>query len=260
VVLREGDDAPGLGAGVTFDAGFDRVVIDSASRLTFLGTVAGTGVDATNDTGIWSERSGSLAIEYREGDPAGSIGAGVVFDRFRSPIITADGDLMFTSDLIGTGIDATNDSALWTDRFGSLALLGQTGAQAPDLAIGVLFDDFDGYTMSDEGFYAFDVDLRGAGVDASNDGALYVGFDDDPKLLLREGELFDGKTILRFGDVLTFASGDVTRQLRGNQFVFAVTFTDGSSGVYVTTIPEPGTVGLLALGGVGVLGRRRREA
>jgi hypothetical protein len=39
--------------------------------------------------------------------------------------------------------------------------------------------------------------------------------------------------------------------LDGNQFAFRANFSDGSSGIYLATIPEPATLPLLAvLGGV----------
>ncbi len=78
---------------------------------------------------------------------------------------------------------------------------------------------------------------------------LFAWRDDQIVRLLGPGDTLDDKTVtlVRMTD-----SG-----LDGDEIAVAVSF-DGSSAIYVLTIPEPATLSLLALGALAVLGRRKR--
>jgi hypothetical protein len=69
--------------------------------------------------------------------------------------------------------------------------------------------------------------------------------------IVSAGDTLDGKTV----SSLSF-SGD--RPLSGDQLVFTANFTDGSMGLFLASVPEPGfaTIALLA---VGIASRRRRR-
>ena len=54
-------------------------VINDAGRAAFRANLAGSGVDATNNQGIWSEGSGSLALVARTGSAAPGVPDGVNF-------------------------------------------------------------------------------------------------------------------------------------------------------------------------------------
>ena len=62
---------------------------------------------------------------------------------------------------------------------------------------------------------------------------------------VREGELFDvGGGDLRVIDRLSFSSGSGFNDAR--QVAFQASFTDGSNGVFVTLVPEPGCGAVVA--------------
>ncbi len=77
-VAREGTDGnlgPGLGTGVVFGTGafpfgdsFFTPTINGAGEVAFAGIVTGTGVDSTNDRGLWASTGGTLQLIVREGD------------------------------------------------------------------------------------------------------------------------------------------------------------------------------------------------
>lgn len=70
-IAVSGQAAPGLKAGVVFGDLSD-LRLDTAGRAAFWAELKGTGVTGTNDGSVWSDRSGALALVFREG---GAIGA-----------------------------------------------------------------------------------------------------------------------------------------------------------------------------------------
>ena len=54
-------------------------VINDAGQVAFRANLAGSGVDSTNNQGIWSEGSGSLALVARTGSAAPGAPDGVNF-------------------------------------------------------------------------------------------------------------------------------------------------------------------------------------
>jgi hypothetical protein len=67
LVVREGSEAPGAGAGINFQ-GFSDLVLNNAGQTAFAATLTGTGVSATNDGGIWVQGlDGQLRLVAREG-------------------------------------------------------------------------------------------------------------------------------------------------------------------------------------------------
>src|SRR5690606_31296980 len=77
--------------------------------------LAGSGVSSANDTGIWSEGSGSLQLIAREGDVAPGVPGEVRFKTFFSDIIhlNSAGQTAFVATLEGTGIGDANDQGIW---------------------------------------------------------------------------------------------------------------------------------------------------
>jgi hypothetical protein len=85
------------------------------------------------------------------------------------------------------------------------------------------------------------------------------------QLVARSGELFE----VRPGDFRTISSmttadfNDGARNQydffnNAGQFVFGMTFTDGSSGVFVAHVPEPSSFVLTVFGGILAVRRRGR--
>lgn len=70
-----------------------------------------------NDTGLWSEGSGGLALVAREGDAAPGAGA-AVFDQFVASVINSAGEAVFMADLrtgaTGPVVDGSNNRGLWS--------------------------------------------------------------------------------------------------------------------------------------------------
>jgi hypothetical protein len=123
VVVREGDSAPGTGG--TF-ASFDRsnTLIDPSDHIAFFGTLRGTGINSTNDNGIWSTAQG-LQTVVREGQQAPGLPVGASFLTFDQLATNSSGQVAFMAEmsgLLGSGIFAE-------DRHGNLRAIAAPGLQ-----------------------------------------------------------------------------------------------------------------------------------
>jgi hypothetical protein len=76
-VVLTGQTAPGTAAGVSF-SDLRRPTVNDNGDVVFRSTVQGSGVDTTNDTGIWLRRNGTLGIVARE-NGATPLGGGLSF-------------------------------------------------------------------------------------------------------------------------------------------------------------------------------------
>jgi hypothetical protein len=80
---------------------------------------------------------------------------------------------------------------------------------------------------------------------------LAVGLGKPSDTILSVGDAFMGSTVTE----LDFQSGGLSES---NQLAFYAALADGRSGIYVTTVPEPAALGMVA--GMAMLLRRRRLA
>ena len=174
LVAREGDAAPGTAAGVNFSF-VNPPVLNGAGQSAFRGFIAGSGVDSTNDRGIWSEGGGAgLALVAREGDAAPGTAAGVNFSFVNSPVLNGAGQTAFVGSITGLGVDSTNDSGIWSEGGGSgLALVARTGRAAPGTGDGVNFSFVNPPVLNGAGQTAFFGSLTGSGVTAANDRGIW---------------------------------------------------------------------------------------
>jgi len=130
----DGPFGPGLGVGVTFsqfttaDLGqFEdgTPTLNGAGQSIFLATLSGPGiVPGVNDTGIWTDRGGSLTLLARTGDPAPDTAPGVTFAGFfRQPLLSDSGKAAFMAVITGPGVTNDNNDGLWTEGPGTVSLL-----------------------------------------------------------------------------------------------------------------------------------------
>ncbi len=82
--MREGDQAPGMADGVTFDLLLPLFlevdpVLNGATRTAFYATLVRPEVATSSDVGLWSNTAGSLALLAQEGDQAPGTPPGVTF-------------------------------------------------------------------------------------------------------------------------------------------------------------------------------------
>lgn len=149
LVAREGGQVPNEQLGVVFDRR-PSVRFNNNDHIAFLATLGGKGIDESNDEGIWSNRSGELAVVLREGWAAPGTEAGTVFGK-----VLADGNLgrhgptfwpdsssrlafndsdqiAIKASLQGASITRANAEGIWSERDGTLQLVVRESAAAPE--------------------------------------------------------------------------------------------------------------------------------
>jgi hypothetical protein len=124
--------------------------------------------------------------------------------------------------------------------------------------------------LNGAGQIAFAAKLTHPGVNLRNDYGIWAeSIDGELTLIVRTGELLevapgDFRTIDRFQFIGSSGNQDGRNSLfneRG-QLAFGATFTDGTSGIFVSNavaIPEPAALGLLLVGVMFLIGRRSRS-
>lgn len=127
-VVLEGQTAPGISGGATFDEFSSS--IGKNGRVAFRASVT-AGADTLS--GIWAEgASGQLQLVAREGDPAPGCEAGVTFMSLDAPIVGSDGAVMFQADVNGW------DYGVWYEKTGGVTKAicsGEPGATIPGATI-----------------------------------------------------------------------------------------------------------------------------
>lgn len=263
LVAREGAAAPGV-ASADFDMLSPQPALAAGGSLAFESKLVGAGVTAgVDDAGLWrSDGSGGLELAVQRGDPAPGAAGGSFLD-FTAPTLNGSRQLVFFATLSGTA--ASGDTGLWlADDDGSILLLAREGDGALDLPAGVVFDNFVSPVINARGQVVFGAGLRGAGVDASNDYALFaVDAAGALHLVVRSGDSIevgpgDSRTLMVAGTHLGLDERAGLRSLNDSgELAVTLLFTDSSSGVFVAIVPEPGTGLLLGLG-LALLARPRR--
>ncbi len=283
LVAREGDPAPGIQVPMTHVSFLPQGALTPFSSVDM--NSAGTVVFAASAppvTGIWSGDASGLHLIAADGQQAPGLANGDVF-AFQAfalrysfalipPLINAQGAVAFQANLDGTDITSTNNTAIFAGLPGNLHPIVQAGTQAPGAPAGTTFLKL-GLSL---GPAYPDVGLNGLGQVAFaaqlTDGTFGV-WGTDRGGILRE--------VMHSGDVLQVAPGDY-RTVSGvaflggsgnsdgrasgfsdnGQLAFWASFTDGSSGIFVSdalAVPEPATLTLAALALVMATGVWRRN-
>lgn len=167
------------------------------TRFLFLAVGMVMALAAHPAPGAITFRTVALTGQQAAGLPTGT--SYLSFDRLQ---LNDSGQTAFVARLIGNGVTSANDSAIYAEvRDTGLQVVARTGDQAPGLPIGVSYSSFydsvpagsSGMRFNDAGKVAYPVKLSGAGVDNTNDTAIYSNRDGNtPAVLARAGEQAPG--------------------------------------------------------------------
>ncbi|BBO31860.1 DUF7453 family protein [Lacipirellula parvula] len=196
IVAQTGDSAPGTtGQFSTFFITADGPsppVLNNAGRVAFSATLTNNfgGVTAPNDTGVWSDGGGALALVAREGSAAPGGPAGALFRRAANPVINSSGAVAFGGLLRENvaGVTLDSNSGIWSNAGGPLQMIAREGTQAVDTPAGVDFATLIDLTLNNAGQTAFRGTVRGAGVDATNEPGIWAQNESLLHLVARGGQ------------------------------------------------------------------------
>ena len=128
LVVRSGSQAAGLPNGVNYNLFPGFPVLSDFGQIAFRESLTGSGVNSTNNLGIWSDGAGELALVARSGSQAPGTAGGVNFFNLNYPTLNSAGQTAFRADLTGSGVDSTNNRGIWaTDWTGILQLIARRG-------------------------------------------------------------------------------------------------------------------------------------
>lgn len=211
LVARERGQAPGLDAGVMFQA-FNTLRLTEDGFVVLAATLQGTGVGLTNDTCVLAGWPGAMRVIAREGSPVSDCGCvpGAVYDDLgllaaRPLAASRANEVVYraaysTSSLFAqTGIWAGNTNQVWP--------LALQGGQVPGLPPGGLFKTllWQRPTVNPAGQVVFAAGLEGAGVTMfQDDEAIFIGATNGVGMAVRKGEAvaaLPGVTLYSFNNV-----------------------------------------------------------
>ncbi|QQS07834.1 MAG: hypothetical protein IPK69_07370 [Phycisphaerales bacterium] len=290
VIARNGNAAPDATGAPSTDLyrslGTSAVGFNNAGHVSFISSLRDAAAVQTSTSSLFTDAgSGTLRQVARQGTslPAiqnanGTEFAGTSWSSFSNQVLTGADDLALTASLTGapTGwqnVLFTMDSA--TDTFSKIAR--SSNATTPgDIAIvggaplggDAYFTSFSSITMNTLGQVVFQATLNGAGIaggaGGNNSGLFAYVPGTGICLIARTSDLFevapgDFRTISSLGGIAQSGGQDGRTQSLSESglLAFELDFTDGSSGVFVTTIPTPGALALLGVSGLLATRRRR---
>ncbi|MCB1088051.1 MAG: FG-GAP repeat protein, partial [Verrucomicrobiae bacterium] len=108
-----------------------------------------------------------------QGDPAPSIGGGVVFQSFLGETMTAGDVPIYRTTLSGPGVTRSNNEVLWTELGGTRVMVRKGAEVNPAVEPGVKVSRLLGYWTTDSLDVYVLLKLSGTGITRANDCALY---------------------------------------------------------------------------------------
>ena len=215
-------------------------------------------INGTSDLGLLHGISRRLTSCPRDNQQIDGMPAGYKLARGgSSPKISPTGDIVMPVILSGPGITSNSDGFLLKGSLGHLSVVVREGDHAPGTPAGYFYTRSSLFAdINNEGQIAFRVFLSGT-VDNSNDSGIWAT---DLKWKFNIYCTRGRHNPSRSGDFTnrenTFTPGCSNGQdgfgraffQYSGQIVFRADFTDGSSGVFMATVPEPSTFTLFGIG------------
>jgi hypothetical protein len=278
IVARKGDagPGPGLGLGTVFDYFENPTAITNSGDVCFRAKVSGLSVNTSNDDGIWVGAPNQMRLVMREGNPIPPTAGGAALS-FGQPIFldcNNGGHVAFTANLIGAGVNTSNEHSLWLADEDGLRLMAREGQQLPGLPPGVVLEHFRSVGLNDTGQIAVVATFRGPGFDdpQTRHGVWIVDASDQWHLIARSSQIIDadsaaGISLRTIARVEAYTKSSTGGTLSGFDSTGAmgmlIHFTDGSSGIFHSEpIPEPSATALvvmMVLGGVACSTARKKS-
>ena len=186
-IAREGEHPPGTAPDVKYL--YPSVPnVNNYGEYIFRSGITGPGIPAPFIFGLWTNVSGPLELIAQAGQAAIDQPVGVTYDGLYGQVINDSGQIVFQSNLDGTGITFENDTALYQHVQGVTSLLLQAGDTADDAGAGVSFYSFGPPVLSDNAVIGLNATLTGSGVNSLNSESLWIIRDGVMDMVVRQKE------------------------------------------------------------------------
>jgi hypothetical protein len=169
---------------VSYARGFG-LSLNNNGQTTFSARLIGSEIDSSNDRGIWSDRSGNVALIARTGDPAPGMSEGVAFSELAN-LSSNNAAVAFSATLTGDEINFSRFDNIWSYRSGNLELVARRGVPAPGIDGDVEYGSISGPRLDGAGNVSFFGELSG-GIDQTNRWGIWSQRSGGLELRLRSG-------------------------------------------------------------------------
>lgn len=241
-IAYTGEEAPGTPADVRFgyfpaDFGFN-----NAGNIVFESELTGPSITGYNDHGIWAGSAYGLTLVARDDDPAPGTSDDFGNLQYSSPCMNGAGEVAFRA-------SAGAAYGIWAGQPGALELVARGHTQAPGVPTGVKFASLNDPAINNTGAVAFVGILEGTGVTSDNDRAVWAQAGDELFLVAREGDSIEvSPGVFKTLKELGYASIKPVGNEEGRastfndmgQLALELSFTDGSSGIFLATVTGSG--------------------
>jgi hypothetical protein len=189
------------------------ISINDTGQIAFAGHLAGSEVDNTNDTVVFSADTDGLRLVAREGDTAPGPGSNWIFSSstrgslaFGGLNINNEGQATFLAFLSDSGEAVANQTGIFSEVGGNgLQLVIRSGEQAPGADQGVYISQIYGIRYNDRGEFAFIASLDSASTDTTIAPAVFSNTVNEGLRLVAGG-----------GDAVPGVDGELRFALFGN--------------------------------------------
>ena len=281
VLARVGNVAPTTsGTDLYRNLGTSALAFNNAGRVAFVTSLRDAAGVQTSATSLFTDTGSGIMREVARAGASlpsitganGSEFAGVTWGSINAtPRLNGNGTIALQTSLSNVGTGGANVILTMspTDQFTRIARSGDIAIiNGAPLGGDALFNTFSNLTINNIGQLAFTTLLSGPGIAGGAGGNNSAIFAYDPIqglcLIARTADSFqvapgDFRTISSIGGIAQGGGQDGrSNSLNDNgQLALQLTFADGSSGIFVATIPAAGTVAPLALAALGLTRRRR---
>ena len=251
------------------------IVLNNLGQIAFRGVLNTTNPSVVERAVLTSNIDGDVTLVARQNDAVPNVGDGVNFDSFAGPSFNDNGVTAFSAAFSGTGIDFTNDRGIFINDEQGLRLLVQDGEAIPEIGNGATFASFGVAGLNENGQLLFTSALR-TDDDAfatSTEGIFVLDENGDLHTIAFTGGLLDVsddpalqdfRTIVDLNPFQGSVDADFGRAFNSSgQVAFGATFSDGSSGLFVSApivaVPEPNSLAILIAVSCSALAFRRRR-
>ena len=260
LVIREGQQVPGMAEGIRFASFLNdsTLRLNSSGEFIITKTITGPDITEANNRVLLYGQGDQIVVLLRQGDPAPGMAEGIFIGYLNNPLeITDKGKFVFRIDLTGDSISDGNDFSLWMGDKDAQSLFIQEGDPAPGFDPGTVFS-MGGIDLLNNGVVTLTGDYTGT----ESGSAVWRGEQGDLSILFNVGDPVPGMDGYTFESFIKpksnisghFSFGSRIKSEETGEYISATFFHDGqtTSMVFIDGMDAPGLTNgeVIRLGGV----------